>query len=56
MLTADTITDEQIRELRDQARANWGLYRLNPSAQVICDAGWALGESRWMDGIDSRTD
>lgn len=53
-VTADTITDEQIREIQTQALANWAVHRLNPSATVIRDTCWALGDSCVIAGIDCR--
>jgi hypothetical protein len=55
MLTADTITDEQIRELRDNAAKTSGAERIsNPNAMIIRDSCWALGDSCWFAGIDCR--
>lgn len=42
MLTAETITDDEIREVRDQARRNYAAYGLDCSLTVFRTACNAL--------------
>ncbi len=46
-LTADTITDEQIRELREQAQRNYAAYGLETSREVFELCGLALHGGKW---------
>jgi hypothetical protein len=54
VITADTITDEQIEALRSLAVENKQAYNLHASSTVIRFATHALGESKWVSGVDCR--
>lgn len=52
--TAETITEEAARSIRDQALANLRDHGLRVSCDVIRVATHALGESRYFEGVDCR--
>lgn len=54
-ITADTVTDEQIRELRNTAAKTSNDEQIsNPQMMIIRDTCWALGESCWFASVDCR--